>query len=186
MAAAKAKARREANVRAEDASGLLARLRITAADYLLVGDGSGSNWGRGIGWASVLVDLEADEQMVWHGAANYGTVNVAEIMAYLLPLTYLADKLTDQRRTGAGTRPVRVHIVTDSQYVKDTGSLVARGTVPAGGKHVGLWHAFAGFARRGLILTWHWIAREDHALNAYCDRLSRSSRLHMADLPVPD
>lgn len=186
MATARAKARQEANARAEDAAGLLARLKIVNADFLIIGDGSGSSWGKGIGWASVLVDLEADEQSVWHGAANYGTVNAAEIMAYLLPLSYLADNLLDRRRTTGTTKAVNVHIVTDSQYLRDTGTMVARGTVPPGGKHIGLWSAFAGFARRGLAVKWHWVPRESHPLNAYCDRLSRASRLHLAELPIPD
>lgn len=152
---------------------LLAKLRIATWDYLLVGDGSGSTWKREIGWSSVMAERATQERTVWGGMANRGTVNFAEIMAYLQPLEYLATREIDRREKGGLYKAYNVHIVTDSEYCQKTGS--ARGQTPK--KNSGLWSIFDVFKRVGFCLHWHWIRRESCGLNRLTDALSKGFRL---------
>lgn len=137
-----------------------------------MGDGSGSTWERAIGWTSVSVERKTGERQIWHGGANRGTVNFAEIMAYLQPLGWFAAREEERRKSG-GTRLYRVHIVTDSEYCKNMGNSRNR----LGIKNAALWAAFDVFRRQGFILQWHWIPRQSCALNRHCDTISRLARL---------
>jgi ribonuclease HI len=151
---------------------LLVELGIRAWDYVLVGDGSGQGWPRPAGWASVMVGRHGDRR-VFAGAVTAGTSNMAEIMAYLQPLTFLANREADRRDKGGPAATVRVHVVTDSEYVQKTGSSLP--SLPA--KNAGLWLAFDAFRRRGFVLTWHWRRRATCALNVYADRCAGAARL---------
>jgi ribonuclease HI len=120
-----------------------------------------------------LVQKTQAEPQVFYGMLNRGTSQVAEVLAYLQPLEYL-NSLEQTRRDKHGARPraLKVHIVTDSEYVKNTGN----------GSHnvrrnAGLWATFDVFSRLGLVLFWHWKRRDTTALNAYTDALSRDARL---------
>ena len=141
-------------------------------DYAIFGDGSGSTFDRGAGWASVSIEKATQERRVWNGGVNRGTVNFAEIMAYVQPLTYL-QSVEEKRRALLGRRAVYVHIFTDSEYCRNMGMAVKR-TVH---KNAVLWAIFDVLQRDGFMLRWHWIRRESVALNCYCDRLSRLSRI---------
>jgi ribonuclease HI len=154
---------------------VLARLGIAEDgwDVVLLGDGSGSNWNREAGWASVSVERVTMERLVWHGAMNKGTVNFAEMMAYLQPLNWLASREEDRRKRGGRHRAYRVHVITDSDYCRATGSSANRVLA----KNGPLWAVFDVFARQGFVLTWHWIPRDGCGLNGYCDRLSKLARL---------
>jgi len=146
---------------------------ITDWDWLIFGDGSGSNWNRECGWGSVSVERQTGERLVWWGFANRGSVNVAEVMAYLLPLEWLANR--EQERVKAGKnrrRALQIHVVTDSQYVQGTGEV----NNPLVEKNGTLWERFDSLARRGLILNWHWLRRDEVALNSYADELSKLAR----------
>lgn len=103
---------------------------------------------------------------VWYGAANRGTVNMAELQAYLQPLHWFADQ---PRPPG---RALAVHIVTDSQYCADQGT--ARHLLMK--KNVGLWAQVNAYARLGIGITWHHRCRDDVMLNRYADRLSKLAR----------
>lgn len=157
---------------------LVEGLKIVAWDIILIGDGSGSGWGREVGWASVSLEKTANERLVWVGAANRGTVNFAEIMAYLHPLTYFAAK-ADEKRKAAGGRTIayNVHVVTDSQYCRDTGRTRSAMT----SKNTGLWACLSALGRQGLVLHWHWLRRDTNAENVFCDKLSRLARLWIAE-----
>lgn len=157
----------------ESLEDLLKRLNIKNWDFLIVGDGSGSNWNREAGWASVSIEKLTMERMVWEGSVNRGTVNLAEIMAYLQPLEWLSTREVEKRKEGGGTRALHVHIVTDSDYCRKTGNSPVRTM----SKNAGLWAAFDAFTRHGFVLHWHWIPREDCDLNRYCDKLSKMERL---------
>jgi ribonuclease HI len=153
---------------------LLTDLRIAHWDFLIVGDGSGSNWERGVGWASVSIERVTGERLVWAGATNRGTVNLAEMMAYMQPLTFFASREEDRRQDGlVKRRAYNVHIITDSQYCRDTGASRAGGQA----KNGGLWSAFTAFQRQGFVLHWHWIRRATCGLNEYCDDLGRLARI---------
>jgi ribonuclease HI len=158
---------------AEPLADLLARLGITEWDFLLVGDGAGSGWDGPCGWGAVLVERESGKRTVWDGTLNSGTVNFAEIMAYLQPLTWLASREDEKRkRQSEGRRAHHIHIVTDSQYCAQVGNgpnrVLAKNTL--------LWGVFSLLARQGFLLHWHWLERDNCALNRYADRLSKLAR----------
>lgn len=155
----------------ETLEALLGRLEIAAWDFLIVGDGSGSDWKRGAGWASISIERATMERRAWYGAVNFGTVNFAEIMAYLQPLNWLAAREEGKHRA------VRVHIVTDSMYCKNKGHS-RNGAAP--GKNAGLWTILDAYTRQGLVTYWHHADREDVMLNRFVDRLSRAARLALA------
>lgn len=161
---------------------LLSRVGIKnyAWDVLIVGDGSGSNWDHQAGWASVSIEKSTRERIVWTGAVNRGTVNFAELMAYLQPLEWFAGRAADRRKKNAANLTAyHVHILTDSQYSQSTGESKGRAVV----KNAGLWSVFDAFSRHGFVLHWHWLRRSDCDLNKFCDRLSKAARkLHEADL----
>lgn len=157
---------------------VLDRLGIRNWDYLLVGDGSGSQWERGAGWGCVLIERQTGERHIFTGAVNYGTVNFAEMMAYLQPLEWLACREVNKRnKSQIGVRALRIHILTDSEYCRNTGN--SKGRMMA--KNAGFWSVFDVFARHGFVLTWHWIRRMSVGLNRYSDDLSRVARITFQD-----
>ena len=109
---------------------------------------------------------------VWAGAMNRGTVNLAELIAYVQPLTWIVNQEQERVKAGGSRRAVRIHVVTDSQYC------VTQGEVAAGlmNKNALLWAAVAAMRREGLVVTWHHIHRDDAALNSFCDELSKIAR----------
>lgn len=171
-------ARRLGRVELETLPILLERHGIQSWDILLVGDGSGGDWDNPCGWASVSIErapltgnLEP-ERRCWHGGMNFGTVNVAEIMAYVQPLNWFVAREEERHRKGRRRAVHQVHIFTDSQYCRDMGGSADRQIT----KNGVFWSAFDTFARQGFLLYWHWIRRDDVALNVYADLLSKMSR----------
>lgn len=157
----------------ETLEALLARLKIKDWDIILIGDGSGSNWSKEAGWASVSIEKLTMERLVHAGMVSRGTVNFAEMMAYLQPLEWLASREADRRKKKTvQTRAYHVHIMTDSEYCRSTGTGAGRMMQ----KNAGLWAVFDVFARHGFVLHWHWIPRESCDLNRYCDKLSKMAR----------
>ena len=153
---------------------LLERLGIKDWDFVIIGDGSGSNWNHECGWASVSIERITMERLVWNGCMNRGTVNVAEIMAYVQPLNWIAAREEDRRKKRKVRRSAyNIHIITDSQYCRDTGGSCDRLTLAKNGV---LWAALDIFRRQGFVLHWHWIERETAALNRYADKVSKLAR----------
>lgn len=144
---------------------------VTTFDAVLIGDGSGSKWTAGAGWGAVLVQYEPPDMFAtaWYGAANRGTVNFAEAMAYLAPLTWLHAHEKEERGRLGGHRMLHVHIITDSQYCRTAG------TSPSPSKYANgiIWSALANLKRMGVMLTWHWAPRNLAPYNPYCDDVSR-------------
>ena len=152
---------------------MLTRLSITTWDAILVGDGSGSMWGWPIGWGCVLIAKDSATRKLFFGGCNDGTVNVAELLAYLAPLSwYLAEQCAKSPH-GRLTGMKQVHIITDSQYAQSKGETKAAVTMT---RNTVLWGAFALYERQGLHLTWHWRPREDVQLNKLADALSKGAR----------
>jgi len=185
----KAKAKREAEARKlvpiekETLEELLERLGIKDWDFVIIGDGSGSNWNHECGWGSVSIERITMERMVWCGSMNRGTVNVAEIMAYVQPLNWLAAREEDRRKKRKARRTAyNIHIITDSQYCRDTGGSCDRMLA----KNGVLWAALDTFRRQGLILHWHWVERETVALNSYADKLSKLARSLIKRYNLPE
>jgi ribonuclease HI len=162
---------------------LLARLEITDYDLVLIGDGSGSKWSLPVGWSCVAVEKGHMSRRVFYGAANDGTVNVAELSAYLIPMLWYSSKVAEERNQTEDYRVRHVHVITDSDYVRQMftegrGSIAARNSI--------LYMALQSVERRGYHLHWHWLPREDVALNHYADELSKAARhqFKVNDLPA--
>lgn len=151
---------------------VLSRLGIAKWDFLIVGDGSGSNWNRECAWASVSVERATMERLEWFAYANRGTVNTAEAMAYLLPLMWIAGREADRLKEGSRRRACRVHVVTDSEYVRNSGRSEDR-QKPA---HSLLWESYETMSRQGVIIKWHWIPRNSVGLHERADALGKLVR----------
>lgn len=150
-------------------------LGIKEWDHLIIGDGSGSTWDHAIGWASVTITRATDRYKIRWGGMDTGTVNFAEIMAYLQPLTFLQSEAENKRERTGGRRSAQIiHIITDSQYCQLTGD--SRSRMISANKNGGLWRCFDVFQRQGFVLHWHWMARERSNLNSYVDKLSKLAR----------
>lgn len=160
---------------------ILKRMGVKNWDFVLFGDGSGCHWDHPIGWACVSIHRGTSRYVPWFGMANYGTVNMAEIMAYVQPLTFIESREATRRENTGRTRAINVHIFTDSEYCQQTGSSNRR-TLR---RNSALWAMFDGFLRQGIILHWHWMRRETTAMNRYVDQLSKLARklLVASDLP---
>jgi|GEM_PF-6455429 len=159
---------------------LVESLEIEDWDIVIIGDGSGSNWKYGCGWASVSVERDTFKQRFWCGCLNYGTVNIAEMMAYLQPLNAFAAIEDQRRKEKKSPRFRQVHIITDSEYCQiqgESGNLSPR-------KNGAFWRMFEDFQRRGLVLNWHWVERDKIDLNRYVDAASKAARLLMKENDV--
>ncbi len=143
-----------------------------------MGDGSGSNWTRESGWCSVSIERATHERRLWYGCMNSGTVNFAEMMAYLQPLNWYASVELNRRHKRGGVKFRNVHIITDSKYCNDQGS--KKDMFPK--KNAGLWKIFNDFQRHGILLHWHWIPRDTVELNAFADKISKEARKTVAKL----
>ena len=140
---------------------------------MLVGDGSGSKWGLPIGWACVAIERGKLTRKVFYGSSNEGTNNTAELLAYLIPLNWYMAQASAERSKTDDWRVRRIHIVTDSQYVRDSlafkeDTKTAHNIIPLA--------ALKRVRRRGYTITCHWLEREDLTLNHYADVLSKAAR----------
>lgn len=156
---------------------LLARLGIRDWDVLLAGDGSGAGWDGPAGWGTVCLERDTMERTVYFGTVNRGTVNFAELMAYVQVLDALSCREEDRRKAGGTYRAFQIHIVTDSDYCRRTGSKGDR-TMK---KNAGLWATLEAYTRHGFVLHWHHVHGHKEgagcALNEYADALSKLARL---------
>jgi len=152
---------------------MLDRLGVEDWDWLLIGDGSGSNWNCQCGWATVSIDRLTLERDVWWGMMNKGTVNFAEMMAYLQPLNWYVAEEEKRRKHGKTRRIRQVHIITDSMYCRERGE--SEDLMPR--RNGALWRVFEDFQRQGIMLHWHWNERDDIELNRYVDALSKAARI---------
>jgi hypothetical protein len=159
---------------------LLERLNIKNWDLLLVGDGSGSSWGKECGWGCVSVENATFDRRVWYGAMNDGTINFAEIMAYLQPLTWYTSQELAKRKKGHKVTLKHVHVLTDSAYAAN-----ASDSCPATSVNGVIWQVFKQFAAHGIMVQWHWIRRETVELNLFADQLSKDARLNLKGKDLP-
>jgi ribonuclease HI len=168
----KKKQRLESQTR-ETLPAVLDQLGITDWDYIVFGDGSGSTSDYPAGWGAISIENKSFRYEPWWGTVNRGTVNFAEIMAYVPFLNWLGAREDKRRSKGKHRRVRHVHIVTDSQYCQKTGSSPLKTQVK---KNTVLWAIFDVFARQGIILHWHWQQRESTELNHFADELSKLAR----------
>lgn len=159
---------------------LLDELKIVPDNrtILLIGDGSGSGWDTASAWATVSIEWYTRERRVWYGFVNEGSVNFAEAMAYLHPLCWLVNREIDRKDKYGEGRELRVHVITDSQYVADT---INKRSGRTSGKNSPLWAAFTAIESKRIYATGHWMERTKADLNRYTDALSRYVRTTLKD-----
>jgi|JI9StandDraft_2_1071091.scaffolds.fasta_scaffold266444_2 ribonuclease HI len=153
---------------------LLNELGIKDWDVLLVGDGSGSAWNMGSGWGCVSIEKATQLRRSWYGACNLGSTNLAEIMAYIHPLTWYAREQVKSK----SSQFKQIHIITDSSYLASKGMQDDNNF----GLDKAIWHMFDVFQSFGLVLNWHWARRETVELNCLVDRISKDARKNLAEL----
>lgn len=155
-------------------------VKETSWDVVIVGDGSGSNWQNGCGWAAVLVDRETKNRRIFYGAMSCGSVNLSELMPYLQCLMwYEAVRKTWLKTKGKGL--TRVHIITDSKLTADQGNNIVDRNA-----NTEIWAAIEDIEQRGYHITWHWMERSSTGLNALTDCVSKSSRIALSNLKLPE
>lgn len=133
-------------------------------EYAIVGDGSGVGWDMGCGWASTLVRRVPAQRWPFRGGMDPGTISLAEIMAFLQPLLFMASTMKPSQFQ-------RVHIFSDSQYVVNIG----KGT-RAPKSHAILWRQLAGIRGLGFEIDFHWIPRDCIDLNKFADAIAGEAR----------
>jgi len=144
-------------------------------DYLLIGDGSGTSWHNACGWGSSLLLRGADGPLRFWGGFSHGTNNVAEMMAVIQPLLWIANACrlpTD--------RPSIVRVLTDSEVLADCGNYQQYRRA-----NLELWTLLDSLKRKAIQVTFHWIPRNVLALHRLADRIAGDSRLAIANQPLP-
>jgi ribonuclease HI len=160
----------------DEVRGLLAEHVANDWEMVLIGDGSGTGWQGGCGWASVSVVRRPSRRLpgeidwvghLWQGGMNAGTSNVAELMAYVAPLLWYQTTFDDLRER-------HVHIFSDSQYVVGSADPAKRRR-----QNGVLIQAFHHLRGAGLCLHWHWMKRNTTRLHRLMDDASRRARLQV-------
>jgi ribonuclease HI len=154
-------------------------------DVVIVGDGSGGGWDLGCGWAAVLIDHYTNLRKQVHGSWSCGTSYIGELMAYLHAMVWYSSGVGHQRiqdmRSRGMVRPVKVHIITDSEILVNQGN---------GGAHRKaareLWASMDAYITGGYQFHWHWCPRDTVGLNMLTDHLSRESRQAIQGIVAPD
>ena len=157
---------------------VLSGLNIQHWDLAIVGDGSGSGWSGGAGWASVLIERRTGARKTFYGSFNLGTVTVAEIFPWLYPLLWYTSyegpgkqRLVMAKRAN---KPLRVCVLSDSDVI------VRGGNFPPSRKaHQALWSLLSFYQNEGMDITFHHIPRDTYSLHILMDHLSRQSRLSL-------
>lgn len=145
-------------------------------DLLLVGDGSGHTWQMHCGWGCVSVRRKDMSREVWHGAMNYGSVNLAELMAYMQPMSWFYRELCE---AGQWNKLYKVQILTDSTYVVNQLSDRCHTRSLAGELLYSLKH-------RGVLCQASYIPRDSIGLNMVADILSKESRKTLQASPIAE
>lgn len=152
------------------------QFQIKQWDYLLIGDGSATTWEYHAGWASLLVEAGTFDREVFYGSFNKGTNIIAEMMAYVQPLLFLAARKNRKKQADGTTH---VHVITDCDYVKNAGNKQARRT-----KHRQLWHMLDTFPRAGIEVHYHWVPRDTIDANRYSHELANLIRIASKELDL--
>jgi hypothetical protein len=157
---------------------LLEHCKITEWDALIIGDGSGTGWKLGAGWASVLIDRVSGARKLFFGAMNSGTITLGELMPYLHALSWYTNKdgPGSHRRKEKQSRgkALQIHIITDSQIIAVSGN-----NPESRHSHQEFWKAFDEYRHRGFVITFHFLERAKADMNILVDEVSRQARLDL-------
>ena len=160
---------------------LLDRLHITRWDCLLLGDGSGSGWQLGCGWACGLIPRATHGRKLFCGGLNTGTAFLAETVAYMAPLHWYHYYREKHQLKGLAC----VHIITDNKALAQQGQQYRTGTLPPK-SNPGFWGMLRGFEQAyGLVIYTHWQARNTTAINGLMDVIAGNSRTTLRDMQIP-
>lgn len=136
-------------------------------DVLLIGDGSGTSWDKSCGWGVTLI-TSTNYRNNYSGSFSNGTNNIAEIMAYMLPLMALsAGEVPLDIKKGC-----KVFIVTDSQYVAN--GVNERIPLKTNGE---VWAAIQSVRRLGIDLKAVWVGRDEIDLNRLGHSIANKCRI---------
>lgn len=145
-------------------------------DIIVVGDGSGSRWGYGGGWATILFDKFTGLHKVQWGALSDTTINICELSPYIYSVLWhhrcVANMIRKQKKQAGQMFPViETHIITDCEIIAKQG----RGEMKRE-LNSPLWASFIAFERLGFNFHFHWINRDSGLANQVCDMLSKQMR----------
>lgn len=159
---------------------LLQDLQINHWDALLIGDGSGSGWNIGCGWASTLFDKRTGCRKLFHGATNYGTAMLAELMASYWPLSWYAYH-RDQRNLGG---LCQIHVITDNQASVQQCAKHRVGELPKA--CTPFWAMIAQMEQSHKFrIELHWVRRVTLGSAHLADIVAGNARVAMENLSIP-
>ena len=124
---------------------------VTGYDLIILSDGSGCKWGYSIGWASILIERERFENKLLWGSSSEGTVNVAELIPFMMALRYHFYKTLKGKKTKATLKTL---CISDSEHTVNQGNRLSKRTI-----HQDLWAAIDFFESIGYQIDWYWIDR---------------------------
>lgn len=155
---------------------MLKAFDITDWDILLVGDGSGHLPGKNkaCGWACISVERKSLERKLWYGSTNVGDISFAEMMAYLAPLNYFADR---EVKNGSLYEPKIVYVITDALFVANRAQSLKSGIK----KDASIWQVFKQYVNSGLDIRWRWAKRNSSELNHLADIVSKLARTSVSE-----
>ena len=142
-------------------------------DVLLVGDGSGTDWKNGIGFACILVDHYGNYRAPFFGGLNTGTSQLAEMLPYMFAMAWYRSGPGDVCREfrAAKGQKVRVHVITDNSHMANAGNGTDRR-----GKYKEFWAVYDSYSANGFDFTWHWVPRAKVGLNCIVDVMAGAVR----------
>ena len=153
---------------------LLQHLRIDYWNYLLIGDGSGSQWDHPCGWSCVQLRQRTGEVTHLAGSFSRGTNIVAEMMAYVQPILELACSNKCDRNPNSGR--CHIHVVTDCKHLADAWRVPA--ATPRSNRP--LWRLLQTAQREhGMVLRIHHMRRESLAANVLSHYTANCARVTM-------
>jgi ribonuclease HI len=168
-----------------DIAVIAAQLGVEDWDVALVGDGAGISWDRPAGWACVLIDRHGlgepagdDRRKLFTGGMNYGTIGIAELMAYIHALLWYERYHGRDRRLLLKKPLLDVLIITDRQGLADQAVALSSGSTRASTicKRCPLWAVMLQLARAGYRFTWRWQPRRALMLNSLADRMADAAK----------
>jgi ribonuclease HI len=166
----------------------LANLQDKDWDVIIVGDGSGSMWGRPGGWGALVFDKHTNSCKTLYGGISDTTVNICELIPYIHALQWYTrapytEGAVSNRRirtdTGIMVMPI-IHIFTDCDVIAKQGNYqMARDANAA------YWAALDYF-KYMYDIYFHWIPRDVIPANKFADYLSKSARHVIQDLALAE
>lgn len=160
-------------------------IQVPRWDVLLVGDGSGTGWNDGIGYAVGMVDRHTRTSKFMYGAMYPASVNFAEQMPYLHALTWF--HANGGRDIVKSLGQLHVPIVTDSQVIASHGAQASDMSQSLPTTQTFLWAQWRELLRYGYVCSFHWAPRSTSLLNWACDllaSLARGAALGKDDRPI--